>query len=368
MPQPGDPLKSIVYITVPPHLERNLGEVHLDPRIPLPVETTAGWSMEELSWEQIIAAMLKILANRVDHEHAAYYRRFVLAARPTIVDDLSETGVLKARNRDFEIADEIFRALCGLLPSDSRPRLNLALLCEQRADAYEALDKPQLAAHQTERAFELYKELLAADSVVPEVYLNAGYFFIKQRNYGRARSAFEAFLEAGSSDAEKCNEVERIIGEIDSQNLLDTLFKEAYDYIRLGRETEAIERIRDFLQKRPDVWNAWFLLGWANRRLENYAEAKEAFLQAVETGSTEPDTLNELAICRMELGELDESRADLERALQRDPENAKIISNMGILSLKEGKPAEAAAFFRTVLEYEPEDPIALNYLEMLEQQ
>ncbi|TVR30772.1 MAG: tetratricopeptide repeat protein [Spirochaetaceae bacterium] len=366
MPQPSDPLKNIVYITVPLHLTRSLGEVELDPQIPLPVETTANWSMDELSWEQIVAAMLKILAYRQDHEHIGYYRRFVLAARPTIVDELSETGVLKARNKDFEIAEEIFRALAGLLPQDSRPRLNLALLAEQRADAYEKLDKPQLATYHNERAFEIYKELLSADSVLPEVYLNAGYFFLKQRNYQRARSAFEAFLQSDPPEADKRSEAERVISEIDSQDLLDTLFKEAYDFIRLGKEQQAIERIHAFLEKRRDVWNAWFLLGWAYRRLEKYAEGKDAFLTAIETGSTEPDTLNELAICRMELGEFDESRRDLERALQIDPENAKIISNMGVLALKEGRPGEATAFFRTVLEYEPEDPIALNYLQMLD--
>ncbi len=366
MPQANDPLKNIVTITLPPHLERDLGDVRLDPSIPLPVETRPDWKIDELSWEQIIAAMLKILAYRRDHEHADYYRNFILAVRPSIVDELSETGVLKARNRDFEIADEIFRALAGLLPEDDRPLLNQALLCEQRADAYEALGKTELMQHQTEQAFELYKSLLASDEVMPEIYLNAGYFFLKQRNYDRARSAFEAYLQSGPDDEEKRSEAQRIIGEIDSQNLLDTLFKEAYDFVRLGKEEEGIERMRRFLAKRPDVWNAWFLLGWAHRRLEQYTEAKEAFLKAIESGSTETDTLNELAICRMELGEYDECRQDLETAFQRDPENVKIISNMGVLAMKEGKPSEAASFFRAVLEYEPEDPIARSYLDILQ--
>lgn len=367
MPQASDPLTNIVYITLPPHLERNLGEVRIDPSIPLPVETRPGWKMEELSWEQIIAAMLKILAYRREHEDAEYYRSFILAVRPAVVDELSETGVLKARNRDFEIADEIFRALAGLLPDDDRPVLNLALLYEQRADAYEGLGKTELTQHHTEQAFELYKELLARDEVMPEIYLNAGYFFLKQRNYDRARSAFDAYLQTESDDAEKRAEAKRIIDEIDSQNLLDTLFKEAYDFVRLGKEDQGIERIRSFLAKRPDVWNAWFLLGWAHRRLEQYSEAKDAFLKAIETGSTETDTLNELAICRMELEEYDECRSDLEAALQRDPENLKIISNMGVLAMREGKPGEAASYFRVVLEYEPEDPIARNYLQMLEE-
>jgi Flp pilus assembly protein TadD len=39
----------------------------------------------------------------------------------------------------------------------------------------------------------------------------------------------------------------------------------------------------------------------------------------------------------MELGKFSESRLMLNKALAMEPENIKIISNLGILSLKEGK-------------------------------
>jgi Tfp pilus assembly protein PilF len=64
----------------------------------------------------------------------------------------------------------------------------------------------------------------------------------------------------------------------------------------------------------------------------------------------------------MELGELDKARKELEAALHDDPENVKIISNLGVLALKCGKKDEAAAFFRTVLELNPHDPLAVKYL------
>ena len=67
----------------------------------------------------------------------------------------------------------------------------------------------------------------------------------------------------------------------------------------------------------------------------------------------------------MELGELAESGKRLREALALEPENTKVISNMGIVSLKSGKREEALGFFRTVLEIEPQDRIAARYIENL---
>ncbi|MFP4638745.1 MAG: tetratricopeptide repeat protein [Spirochaetaceae bacterium] len=369
-PKPGDdPLANIVYISVPDTLDRKIGNLQVDPEIMLPVEVAGGdadrWDPSELTWEQIIAAMLKILAHAPDHEHADYYRRFVLEARPELVEELTETGVFKAKNKDFDVAEEIFKALTGLLPGDARVLLNVALLYEQRSEAGESAGNEETARRYEQAALDTYHELLEADDVLPEAYLNAAHFYLKRRNYERARTLLKHYVDSGD-DEEKIQEARRIIEEIDSQDLLDNLFKEAYDFIRMGKEREGIERIKKFLDSHPDVWNAWFLLGWAYRRLEMYEEARDAFLKAEEHGSDHPDTFNELAICYMELGQYEDSRKRLEEALGQEPTNTKIMSNLGILALKQGNVEEAEGFFHSVLDLEPEDPIAREYLERLQ--
>jgi tetratricopeptide (TPR) repeat protein len=334
----------------------------------LPVEVQPDdnrWDPSDLSWEQIIAAMLKILAYNPSHENADYYRRFVLAARPDIIEELTETGVFKAKNKDFAVGEEIFKALQGLLPEDDRPKLNLALLYEQRAEAAESRGDDEDAGRYEDAALDTYHELLEQDEVLPETYLNAAHFYLKRRNYDRARANLEAYTEVGD-DEEKISEARTIISEIDSQNLLDNLFKEAYDFIRMGKEEEGIEKAKKFLESHPEVWNAWFLLGWAYRRLERYEDARDAFLKAEEHGSDHPDTMNELAICYMELGQYDESRRRLEEALAKEPTNTKIMSNLGILALKQGNVEEAEGFFHSVLDLEPEDPIAREYIDRLQ--
>jgi Flp pilus assembly protein TadD len=70
-----------------------------------------------------------------------------------------------------------------------------------------------------------------------------------------------------------------------------------------------------------------------------------------------------MAICLMDLGDFSGAGKELEAALRKDPENVKIISNLGVLAGKAGDRQKAAAFFRTVLELAPDDPIARAWLE-----
>lgn len=364
----SDSLQNIIYISVPEELVQTIGNFRIDPEVMLPVEVTGGtekWDIQDLSWEQIIAAMLKILAHQPDHDDADYYRDFVRTVRPEIVDELTETAVIKARNGDYELAEEIFRALVGLQPGAQRPLVNLALLHEQKSGAATERGDDTRSLEEAEKAFEIYREIMEADSVLPEAHLNAGHFYLKQRNFERARDHLAAYVAAEEANDEEKASAEQIIREIDSQNLLDTMFKEAYDFIRMGREKEGLERIDAFLKSYPDVWNGWFLKGWGLRRLERYEEATEAFERSLDTGPRQTDTLNELAICSMELGDLDKAHSLLVEALGREPENTKIISNLGIVALRMDDTSEAEAYFRAVLELAPEDRVAAAYLEKL---
>ena len=122
-----------------------------------------------------------------------------------------------------------------------------------------------------------------------------------------------------------------------------------------------MEKLRVFLEKNPDVPNAWFMLGWALRRLRRYREGAASFEQALQLGGDNPDTYNELAICLMETGDLPKAKRALEKALAQESENIKIISNLAMIALKQGRTDEAASFFRTVLEIAPEDPVAAKF-------
>ena len=377
-PRAAQALENLVYVSLPEAFDREIGSFKPDSAIPLPVETAGNtFDPRNLSAEAIVAGMLRVLAWSPENEHADYYRAFVRAVKPDLLNVLTEAGILKARSRAWDVAEEIFLALIGLYPEVPEPLLDLAVLYEDRAESLGSAGDEEGAERHTELAFDRYKELLSREPPFPEAFLNAGFFFLRSKNWEKAASLLETYVRIGAP-GEKRDKAEAVVKNLRDRGYLDELFKEAYDFIRLGKEAEGLEKAERFLAENPRVWNAWFLKGWALRRLSRWDEARLAFERALELGVESDarsqgeegmplgDVYNELSICLLELDRVDEARGALEKALTREPENVKIITNLGVVAFRQGKRSEAAGFFRTALEIEPEDKTAASWLSKVE--
>ena len=374
----SSPLAHIAYISLPEDFEYEFADFKVDPSIALPVELepdVSGVSPEDLTWDATIAAMLKVLAYHPHHGDAAYFRHFIRAAKPTIAAELTEAGIIKAHNGDFALAEELFLALTGLNPDDTSAGLNLAFAYEQHAEAAERTNTEETAdtagtadglRKSAERA---YFRVLDLDPLHAETHINLAHFYLGQRRYADARPHLEVYVRHGE-DAERRTDAQRILRQMTSDGLAEQGFRAAYDLIRGGSEAEGLRKIEHFLDLHPNVWQAHFLRGWGLRRSGAFAEAKLAF-ESVLTHGREADaagladTHNELAICNLELGCYDDAERNLRAALQLDPENTKIISNMGILAMKQGRLDDARRYFTTIRELDPNDPLAPRYLHQL---
>jgi tetratricopeptide (TPR) repeat protein len=377
----------IVFLSAPESLRCRIealsghshdGEAHhheeedfsIDPAIPIPVELPPGentLNLENLSWEMILAGMIRIVASsalrpaELDEGDLDYYRRFVLAVKPGIMGEFTEAAVLKARNGDYNLALEIIAALEGIFPLAPEVVLNRALILESRAEALEQAGREKEADAQNTLVCEAYERLLSWNPPFSNAHFNAGFFYMKRRNFDKARQCFSAYVSL-AEDSEKKNRAFFFLQEIESRGLDDEIFREAYDSIRMGDAEQGLLKVKDFLQRHSDVWNGWFILGWALRKLGRWEDGAAAFRKTIELGGDNSDTRNELAICLMEQKNYAAARKELEAALREEPENVKVISNLGVLAMRKGDNDKAAAFFRTVLELEPEDPIALQGL------
>ena len=373
----SNPLDSIIFINLPENFELSKNAMHIDTTIPLPVQLPVvngefkkeSFDISNLTQEMILAGILTILAYDKKNKDIQYYRSVIKNARPNLRQELTEAAILKARNGDFDIAEEIFEALLGLDPEDMVTVLNTALFFDQRAESYRNSELSEDADAYDEDAHRYYKMAMQADPPIPDAFFNAAFFYLKQRNFSHAKQCFETFLTLTTDDEDssenekyKRERAKEIVEDISTRNLDDELFKSAFDFISMGEEEKGLEKIRSFIEKNPKVWNAWFMLGWALRRLERWEDAKAAFEEALKLGGNNCDTYNELAICCMETGLFDESKKHLTKALQLEPENTKIISNLGFLAKKEGDYSTARRYFETVLEFDPNDKIAQQAL------
>jgi tetratricopeptide (TPR) repeat protein len=374
-------LDSVYYINLPEDFKFSSGAFPLDTTIPLPVQKKDGdapgtFDMKSLTEEQILAGLLNVMAYEPKNPNILYYRSILKKAKPNLKKELGEAAILKAKNEDFELAEEIFRALRGFDPEDMAICLNMALFFDQRADSYRRSGLHDDADAYDDTALNYYQEALEAEPALPDAFFNAGFFYLKQRDYKKAKDVFETYLaltcdlkdeDLGENGIYKKNRAQEIIDNISNRNMDDDHFKAAYDLINRGEEEKGLEEIRKFIERNPNVWNAWFMLGWGLRKLRRFEDAKMAFEKslACEGGETS-DTYNELSICLMEGGDLQGAKKILEKALVKDSENTKIISNLGYIALKEGNPGLAAGYFQTVLEIDPDDKIAAMELSRLE--
>ncbi|HAZ97092.1 tetratricopeptide repeat protein [uncultured Treponema sp.] len=375
-------LDSIYFIKLPEGSVLSPKAMKINPEIPLPVqkknpEDPVEQDAAKLSEEQILSGVLTVLAYDKKNENSEYYRKLITDVRPGIKKELAEAAILKARNEDWDLAEEIWLAVNGIDPQDKAIILNMAIFFDQKADSYRRNSLNEDADAYDEAALDYYKQAMDSDKEIPDAYFNAGFFYLKKRDYGEAKGCFESYLglvadakdeELGENGIYKKERAQEIINKISNRNLENDRFRDAYKLISEGQEEKGLEEIRKFIRDNPVVWNAWFLLGWGLRRLGRFEDAKQAFLKAreCEGGDENANTLNELAICQMETGELKEAKETLVDALSMDSENTKIISNLGCLCLKMNQNEEARKYFEVVLEIDPNDKIAASQIAKLD--
>lgn len=378
---PKNPLDSVYFIDLPENFNLSQSAFPIDKTIQLPVQQKDSdapgiFNASEITMEQILAGILTVLAYDRKNPHLDYYRSLIKKAKPNIKQELCEAAILKTKNEDFDLAEEIFLALHGLEPDDVAIILNMALFLDQRADNYRRAGLFEDADAYDADAEAYYIQAMEADPPLPDSFFNAGFFYLKQHKYREAKDSFETFvaLNAGATQEElgengeyKLSRAQEILENIKNQNMDDERFKNAYDLISSGQEEKGLEEIRLFLQNNPKVWNAWFLLGWGLRKLERFDDAKQAFLEALKYGGdTNPDTYNELSLCLVAEKNFDEAKSALKKAMALDPDSTKIISNLGYIALAQGNEEEARKYFSIVLEIDPKDVIAAAELLKLE--
>lgn len=378
---PASPLETIYFINLPENYKFSDAAMKIDTSVPLPVQKkTEGdpndFDMNDIQPEQVLAGILTVLAYDKHNEHLEYYRSIIMQAKPNIKKELTEAAIIKTKNEDWDFAEELFLTLKGIDPEDKAITLNFALFLDQRAESYRHSGLHDDADAYDNDALEYYKDAMNAEPAIPDAFFNAGFFYLKQHDYHEAKGAFETYLaltcDAKDEDMDenaryRQERAQEIVNKISNENMDDAAFAQAYRLISTGKEEEGLDKIRKFLMNNQKVWNAWFLLGWGLRKLRRYEDAMNAFNQAISCGGDQnSDTYNELAICHMELNNIPEAKKSLMKALSISPEDTKIISNLGFLNLKEGNKQEAQKYFTAVLEFNPNDQIAVTELAKLE--
>jgi tetratricopeptide (TPR) repeat protein len=289
-------------------------------------------------------------------ERLNYYRNFILWARPDLLEEFFQAALVKSKNNDFAQAKEIVAYLEAVFPNDTRAFWTEALVLENETAFLEKNGESEEAGERAAQAAAAYEKARTKLPKLPVLDYSAGVFFWRRKDFRQAKECFTRY--APVSEGRRREQALRCLRAIESKALDNPSYTAAYKALTENRPEIAMNEIRGFLTRFPSVWNAWFILGWALRSLGRWNDAESALKKARELGGHAVDLNNELAICLMARGDLAGAKKELENGLAREPENVKIISNLGVLAQKAGDTARAESFFRAALELAPGDVVA----------
>jgi tetratricopeptide repeat protein len=373
------PLDSVVYIEIPKHLLKKFSHI-FEEEVLIPVQLPDGvvrqedFDISSLTEEMILSGMLVVFAHKPTHKHIEYYKKIFTKIRPNIKDEMLKAITIKIQNKDYVMAESLLASLIGFDEKDLNIQLTLAYLYEEMGNE----DKEY-----RERACGIYDYLIGIEPPFPPVFFNAAIFFIEEKNYRRAKDLLETYIalkidDENEDEVRKVEKAQEALNYLNSQIIDDVNFQKAIELVNKEKIDEALKLIHKFMEDNPKKWNGWFLLGWALRKANRWADGVVALKKCIdlykEVSLSSPSSItneysqicNELSICLIESGNLIGAEEVLKEALALDCENVKLISNLGIIALKNRDEGKAIAYFRTVLFLEPHDEVALNMLKNLE--
>lgn len=136
-----------------------------------------------------------------------------------------------------------------------------------------------------------------------------------------------------------------------------------------GDLDEAVELFTRSLKIHPTA-EAYTFRGWAYSFAGRLEDAIEECRKAIATDPSFGNPYNDIGCYLMQRGELEEAIPWLEqakRAPRYEPRHFPYL-NLGRLRAARGEFAEALAEFESALEFAPDDPLALKFLEALKNQ
>jgi tetratricopeptide (TPR) repeat protein len=266
-------------------------------------------------------------------------------------------------------AEALLTSILREIPNDSDALQLLGLVAKQRGDL--------------DGAEAYFRQSLTTNSAQPAVWNNLGNLL---RSRGRLREATLAYdraiaLQPDYGDAWANLGLARSSLEQYEKSL--EAFKRALLYgskpdwilsgmasalYRLERLGEAEACAREAVSKNPKNLSALEILGNVLRSLGKNTQAKEVFHGALRQAPEDQRRRLALAGACYDLGEIEESEAQVRRILAVEPDNIEALRMMSLLLVSTGRSGELKAFFEDLINRNPvSEELWLQYLAALHQ-
>ncbi len=204
--------------------------------------------------------------------------------------------------------------------------------------------------------YNFNKTLELNDSIGMAHYF-LGYCYYGKKQYHLAYETWKKAI-ARTSDFEIKEEVLDAMQRIEDQ----VTFERGVEWLLSGRVDEGLVLLKSIEEDHDEWWELMFYIGLGLRFQEHYEDALGYFLKAQTLNTGDVKTLNELGICFLAMGDIEQAKAKYKEAMRLSPENPELICNMGIVFLNEGDLFTAKEHFELAKDLAPEDDVVQRWL------
>lgn len=328
-------LDKVSYINFPSSFSLELESIKIDNSIKLPLlipDNKKELTQEDYTITNLVAGLVTVIAYDNENKDIEYYKKLVLAIDKDLVSKLNSAAIAKEERKEYDFAEELFLAVYHLLPQ-SASCINLATLYSFRA--VEARSNGESEKKWIDRARDTLLDGLSRFGEDEYILAELSSFEAYMANLDEAKEYLERYLKV-AKDEEKKKEMKKLYSEVSFKLENEENIEEAYDFISMGEPDKALGKIDSFINNNPNIWNGFFLKGWALRVKKDFEEAKGYFLQCLKLGESNAEIYNELALCELGSGKRELAEAYLEAACDLDEENLTTTTNLALLYLEDG--------------------------------
>lgn len=356
-------LKEIVFLELKEEKTVSVGNLVLDNHVPIPVflqdlaSKIKTEQLENIPVVSIIKGLVTYLGVGEDVKgYKDIYVNMLLSIDSDIVLNILVDALKHAEHKNYLSAILYLNAVLQIDEENVDALYNMGRCYMDLANEKEMDELYRMAKIFFEKALEVDPELYDA-------FYHLGFCYYNEKSFLKAEEVWLSALR-GDLNQEKREEIVVALGRVRDK----ALFEKGRDLILSQRVDEGLELLKTIEEEHDEWWELLFFIGLGYRISELYEEAIPYFMKVMTLNTGHAQSLNELGVCFLSVGDISNSKDYFKEALKLVPNSSEYLVNNGIAYFTEGDLATARDFFTRALEQNSKDEVAMMWMDHLNRQ
>ena len=316
---------------------------------------------EEIEFSSFINGMVYILGVDPEFKYNKEYKEILYKYDEKIEDYILYRGIKDITEDKLEAGMIWLRALYFTNNKNLIAKYNYALAVAEKAKLL--IESNDMAKGRTflDVSTNILEEILNDDPDFHLAHYKLGYHYKSKKEYKKSQLTWEKFLRLGKED-ELLEEVRNCLENMKD----DVIYEEGYNLVLEGYYQEGLEKLLVLEERYDKWWNLYFIIGLRYRGIGEFVDASTYYEKVLELEEDQVDALNELGLCLVYTGKVDEAIVNFTKAIDLRPEDYEIMCNRGMTYLQIDNVEDAKKDIMKAHEINPNDEITISCLNELD--